>query len=229
MTTAAALAASPLWYAARAGGTIALLLLTATVALGTAIGGRAAPRRVGRFEISLLHRNLALLTLAFLAVHIATAVLDPYAGLRWADTVVPFAAAYRPLWLGLGTVALDLLLAVAITSALRLRIGRRTWKAVHRLTYAAWPVGLFHAVGTGTDTRLPLQLWLYAGCLATVAAATGWRLHRAGPAHRAARLSAGLLVAAVPVLATAFLATGPLRPGWSHQAALSFTAVVGVR
>ncbi|MFD0274187.1 ferric reductase-like transmembrane domain-containing protein [Kitasatospora sp. NPDC127111] len=230
MTTTTTLAASPLWYASRAGGTIALLLLTTTVALGIAVGGKTAPHRVGRFEIGLLHRNLAVLSLAFLALHIATTVIDPYAHLTWADAVLPFGAAYRPLWLGLGTVALDLLLAVAITSALRLRIGRRTWKAVHWLAYAAWPIGLFHAAGTGTDTRMPLQLWLYATCLATVAAATGWRLHRAGPGHRAARLGAALLVAAVPVLATAFLATGPLQPGWSQRAAIhTLTALEGAR
>ncbi|MEU8510930.1 ferric reductase-like transmembrane domain-containing protein [Kitasatospora sp. NPDC048722] len=229
MTTATALAANPLWYASRAGGTVALLLLTATVALGIAVGGRARPRRIGRFEIGLLHRNLAVLTLAFLGLHIGTAIIDPYVSLSWATAVVPFGAAYRPLWLGLGTVAFDLLLAVAITSALRLRIGRASWKAVHWLAYAAWPVGLLHAVGTGTDTRLPLQLWLYAFCLVTVTAAAGWRLHRAGPARRALRVSAGLLVAAVPVLTTTFLAAGPLQPGWSHRAALSLTALGGIR
>ncbi|MFD8706404.1 hypothetical protein ACFV1W_27995 [Kitasatospora sp. NPDC059648] len=92
------------------------------------------------------------------------------------------------------------------------------------------PVGLFHAAGTGTDTRLPPQLWLYAVCLAAVAAAAGWRLYRAGPGHIAARLSAGLLVVAVPLPATAFLATGPLQPGWSHRAAaLSVTVLGGIR
>ncbi|MER5642298.1 ferric reductase-like transmembrane domain-containing protein [Kitasatospora sp. NPDC002227] len=230
MTTAAALAANPLWYATRAGGTIALVLLTATVALGIAVGGQAAPRIVGRFEVGLLHRNLAALSLAFLGLHIATAAVDPYTHLGWTVAVVPFTSSYRPLWLGLGTVAFDLLLAVAITSALRLRLGRRRWKAVHWLAYAAWPVGLFHALGTGTDTRLPFQLWLYATCLATVAAAAGWRLHRAGPGHRAARLGGGLLVGAVPVSVTAFLASGPLRAGWSHSAAaLTLAALGGLR
>ncbi|MFJ9841610.1 ferric reductase-like transmembrane domain-containing protein [Kitasatospora sp. NPDC101155] len=230
MTTATALAASPLWYASRAGGTIALLLMTATVALGIAVSGKARPHRIGRFEIGLLHRNLAVLTLAFLALHITTAITDPYVHLSWATAIIPFDASYRPLWLGLGTVALDLLLAVAITSALRLRLGQRRWKTVHWLAYAAWPIGLFHAAGTGSDTRLPLQLWLYAACLAAVAAAAGWRLYRAGPGHIAARLSAGLLVTAVPLLATAFLATGPLQPGWSHRAAaLSVTALGGIR
>lgn len=219
MMTALALTGSPLWYANRAGGTLTLILLTATVVLGVVSGGRAAPRRIGRFEVGLLHRNLSLLTLAFLVVHVVTAVLDPFVHLGWAVSVVPFGAPYRPLWLGLGTAALDLLLAVLVTSALRHRLGVRRWKAVHWLAYAAWPLALFHGAGTGTDTRLPLQLWLYAACLASVVAAVWWRLLKAGPGRIAGRLVAAVAATAVPVVLTAFLAAGPLQPGWAQRAA----------
>ncbi|MFE1749656.1 ferric reductase-like transmembrane domain-containing protein [Streptomyces anandii] len=217
--TTLALAGSPLWYAGRASGTLALVLLTATVALGIATGGRAAPRRIGRFGIGLLHRNLSLLTSAFLTLHVATAVLDPFVGLGWAVAVVPFGAPYRPLWLGLGTAALDLLLAVLVTSALRQRLGVRRWKTVHWLAYAAWPLALFHGVGTGTDTRLPLQLWLHAGCLGVVLAAVWWRLAMAGPGRVTGRLLGATAAVAVPVVLGAFLATGPLQPGWAQRAA----------
>ncbi|MGW4561109.1 ferric reductase-like transmembrane domain-containing protein [Streptomyces sp. NPDC004561] len=209
---------SPLWYATRAGGTVALVLLTATVALGIAVGGRYTPRRLARFEVSALHRNLSVLTLAFLVLHIVTAILDTFVHLGWLVAVVPFTSSYRPLWLGLGTVAFDLLLAVAATSAVRLRMGQRWWKAVHWLAYGAWPIALFHAAGTGTDTRLTLQLALYAVCLALVVAAVWWRLFRAGPGRLAARLWAGATVAAVSVALTAFLGSGPLQPGWAHRA-----------
>lgn len=217
--TTQALTGSPLWYASRAGGTLTLILLTATVVLGIASGGRAAPRRIGRFEIGLLHRNLSLLTLVFLAVHVVTAVLDPFVHLGWAVAVVPFGASYRPLWLGLGTASLDLLFAVLVTSAFRSRLGVRSWKAVHRLAYAAWPLALFHGVGAGTDTRLPLQLWLYAGCSAAAAGAVGWRLAKAGPGRLAGRLAGAVAATAVPVVLTAFLAAGPLQPGWAQRAA----------
>nr|WSY53845.1 ferric reductase-like transmembrane domain-containing protein [Streptomyces sp. NBC_00886] len=210
---------SPLWYATRAGGTVSLVLLTATVALGIATAGRYAPVRLGRFEVSALHRNLSLLTLAFLGMHIVTAIADSYAHLTWPTAFVPFVASYRPLWVGLGAVALDLLLAVAVTSAVRGRLGLRRWKAVHWLAYASWPVALFHAAGTGTDTRLGPQLVLYAGCLLTVVAAVCWRLVRAaGPrAVRVRRWVTAALVL-VPVALVAFLAVGPLRPGWAHRA-----------
>ncbi len=222
MTGYAQLAAagpSPLWYATRAAGTMALLLLTGAVALGVATAGRYAPVRVARFELGSLHRNLSVLALVFLAVHITTAVADSFVHLGWLVALVPFGASYRPLWLGLGTAAFDLLLAVALTSAVRLRIGRRWWKAVHWTSYAAWPLALFHALGTGSDTRSPLQLTLYAVCLAAVVAAVGWRLHRARPGHLAVRVLAGAGTVALCVLLTAFTAVGPLRHGWAQRAA----------
>ncbi|MFJ6837407.1 ferric reductase-like transmembrane domain-containing protein [Streptomyces sp. NPDC091209] len=209
---------SPLWYATRAGGTVSLVLLTATVALGVAAAGRYAPVRLGRFEVSALHRNLSLLTLAFLGLHIVTAITDGYAHLTWPTAFLPFIASYRPLWVGLGAVALDLLLAVAVTSAVRGRLGRRRWKAVHWLAYAAWPVALFHAAGTGTDTRLSPQLALYAACLLTVVAAVWWRLVRAGTQADRVRRWATAALLLVPATLVAFLAAGPLRPGWAHRA-----------
>lgn len=225
---------NPLWYATRAGGTIALLLLTASVVLGIAVAGQAPARpsvgsRVSRFEVGLLHRNLSLLALMFLLTHIITAVIDPYVHLGWTVAVIPFLAQYRPPWLGLGTVAFDLIAAILITSALRFRLGRRRWKAVHALAYAAWLVAIVHALGTGTDTRLVPQLWLYATCIAAVTAATCWRLWRAGPGHAARRLTAALATLAIPVLITAFLAHGPLQPGWSKRAALPLTSSGSIR
>lgn len=196
LTAAADGAVNPLWYASRAGGTVALLLLTASVVLGVAVAGETPAQpadrpRIARFEIGLLHRNLALLATAFLLVHILTAVTDPFVRLGWAITIVPFAATYRPLWLGLGTVAFDLLIAVLITSALRLRLGRRRWKTVHGVAYGAWLAAIVHAVGTGTDTGTPLQLGLYGACVAATCGAAGWRLWRVVKGRRGRGFAAG--------------------------------------
>ena len=217
-TQLAAGGTSPLWYATRAGGTVALLLLTASVALGIAVGGRYAPRRMARFELTTLHRNLSVLTLVFLGLHIVTAIADSFVSLSWLTAIVPFTSSYRMLWLGLGTVAFDLMLAVALTSAVRLRMGHRRWKAVHWLAYAAWPVAVFHAAGTGTDTKLPLQLLLYAVCLAAVVAGVWWRLYRAGPGRTGARLWGGVAAGVIPLVLAVFLVSGPLQSGWAHRA-----------
>src|SRR5581483_7783042 len=111
-----------LWFASRATGLVALPLLTVSLVLGIVGAGRAASPRWPRFALAALHRNISLLSVLFLAVHISTAIIDPYAGIGWLDAVVPFVSVYHPFWLGLGAVALDLMLALVISSLLRPRI-----------------------------------------------------------------------------------------------------------
>jgi predicted ferric reductase len=165
-----------LWYTARATGLVALLLLTATMVWGMLGSARSAPARWPRFTVTLFHRNLSLLTLAFLAVHIGSSVIDRYAGIGWLDAIIPFRSVYRPLWLGLGAIAFDLLLALVVTSLLRTRINVRWWRAVHWAAYLCWPVALVHAVGIGTDSRGGWPLIITAGCFAAVAIAGLYRL-----------------------------------------------------
>ena len=93
----------------------------------------------------------------FLAVHIVTAVLDSFAPISLLDAVIPFAGSYRPLWLGLGAVAFDLLLAVDDHQPARERLGHRAWRAVHWLAYACWPLAVVHGLGTGSDVH---QAWM---------------------------------------------------------------------
>ncbi|BCY11603.1 ferric reductase-like transmembrane domain-containing protein [Actinoplanes sp. L3-i22] len=165
-----------LWYFARGSGVVSLVLLTVVVALG--VGTRSGRPAFGlpRFAVSLLHRNAALLAVLFLTGHVLSLLFDPYAQLRFFDLFVPFAGSYRPVWLGLGTLGLDLVLALVATSLLRHRIGVRAWRAVHWLAYLCWPVALTHGLGTGTD-RGTWWLWtLSLGCAAVVAAAVVWRL-----------------------------------------------------
>ncbi len=162
-----------LWYASRGTGLVSLLLVTAATVVGILSSSRVATPRWPRSVVASLHRNLSLLTLVLLAVHISTAIIDPYAGIRWLDAVVPFFSVYQPFWLGLGAVALDLMLAVIVTSLLRTRLSLSTWRAVHLTSYAMWPLVLLHGLGNGGTDRH--QLWvlsLYVGCaLAVVAAA----------------------------------------------------------
>jgi hypothetical protein len=129
---------SPLWYATRATGVMALVLLTAAVVLGVAGTARLATPRWPRVITARLHRNLSLLAVAFVAAHVLTTELDPFAPVGWVSAVVPFASSYRTFWLGLGTVAFDMLLAVVVTSMLRARLGYRAWRAVHWLGYTCW-------------------------------------------------------------------------------------------
>jgi methionine sulfoxide reductase heme-binding subunit len=176
--TSAVLTTRTLWYLARGTGVVSLVLLTAIVVLGIGAHTSTGARTIPRFATALLHRNLSLLVLVFLAIHIASSVLDPYAAISWTDAVIPLRAGYRPLWLGLGAVAFDLLLALAITSLLRARIGLRAWRSIHWLAYACWPVALVHALGTGTDVRSSWFPWVAGASAALVAGAAGWRIAR---------------------------------------------------
>jgi sulfoxide reductase heme-binding subunit YedZ len=129
-----------------------------------------------RFAVAAVHRNASLTAVVFLLIHVASLYFDPYAQLRLLDLVVPFAGAYRPLWLGLGTVGLDLIVALVVTSLLRHRIGVRTWRAVHWLAYLSWPVALSHALGNGTDNGSWWLRTLAAACTLAVLGAVGWRV-----------------------------------------------------
>ena len=209
--------ARELWYLTRGTGVVALLLLTASVLLGvtTTLGLRL--RRWPRFAVAGMHRNLTLLAIAFVAVHVVTTVADGYAPIRLVDAVVPFVSAYRPVWLGLGAVAFDLLLALVVTSLLRVRIGARVWRSVHWLAYACWPIALVHALGTGSDPRTPWLAAVAVGSLAVVVVAVIARLGLvAGPPR--ARVAGLVAAIVVPVLVLGWYRSGPLTSGWAHRA-----------
>jgi sulfoxide reductase heme-binding subunit YedZ len=163
------------WYVARGTGITALGLLTLVLVLGV-LSRRGAPLPgLPRFVTAGLHRNAALLAVAFLAVHVATVVADPYAMTGIADVVVPFLSGYRPWWVGLGTVALDLLLALVISSVLRHRLSDRAWRTVHAAAYLCWPSAVVHGIGAGTDRTELWSLAVTALCVAAVGSAAVWR------------------------------------------------------
>ncbi len=174
MTTATATAA--LWYLGRGSGVVSLVLLSLVVVLGIATRSGRVLAGLPRFAVSAVHRNAGLLSVVFLAVHVGTLLFDPYAQLRLVDLVLPFAGSYRPLWLGLGTLGLDLVVALVATSVLRARIGHRAWRGIHWLAYGAWPLAMLHGIGTGSDTGTPWMTAVAAVCAATVAATLSWRV-----------------------------------------------------
>jgi|HubBroStandDraft_1064217.scaffolds.fasta_scaffold10533_1 sulfoxide reductase heme-binding subunit YedZ len=165
-----------LWYASRATGVVSLILLTTVMVLGLLVSRQRRLPGLPRFGVVSLHRYLSLLAVGFLAVHVLTAVADTYVSIPLAAAIVPFTSAYKPLWLGLGAVSADLMIAVIATSLVRARIGRRGWRTVHWLAYLSWPVAIAHGIGSGPDLRGGLLLGLTIASVATVCAAIAWRL-----------------------------------------------------
>jgi DMSO/TMAO reductase YedYZ heme-binding membrane subunit len=203
-----------LWYLSRGTGVVSLLLLTAVLVLGVAGSLRARPRVL----LAGLHRNLPLLAIAFVTAHVLTTVADSYAPIGVKDAILPFLSPYRPVWLGLGTVAFDLLLALVATSLLRARLGLRSWRAVHWLAYVSWPVALVHGLGTGTDGKSSWLLLLTVACTLAVAAAVVLRVVLTPGVEGRRRLVALGAVPAVLLVLFIWAKTGPLQRGWALRA-----------
>jgi predicted ferric reductase len=216
--TLAAAGPSIYWYLTRSTGAVALLLLTFAIALGVIDVQRWSTPRWPRFVLDSLHRNVSLLAMAFLVLHILTSVLDSFAPISLTDAFIPFVGSYRPFWLGLGAVAFDLLLAVTITSLMRQRMGFATWRAIHWLTYASWPIALLHGFGTGSDVKG--GVWLLAlsvGCLAVVVAAVLARVLSGWPQNLPLRGAALGGAGVFSLFLLLWLPGGPLGSEWARR------------
>lgn len=182
-----------LWYASRSTGIICLVLMTVVMVLGALVNRQGRLPGLPKFAVTGLHRNLSLLSVAFLAVHVITAVADPFVTIGIASIVVPLASPYRVVWIGLGAVSLDLMAALVVTSLARARIGRRTWRAVHWLAYLSWPAALVHSIGSSGDLQSGPLLVLAVACTVAVAAALAWRAATTARSVPRARRSAAVL------------------------------------
>jgi sulfoxide reductase heme-binding subunit YedZ len=217
LTGAASISPSAFWYLTRGSGIVTLVLLTVSVSLGVLTSVRWRSKGLPRFVVAGLHRNVTLLAVVFLAIHVSTTIIDGYTPIGLRDAFIPFLSPYRPIWLGLGALSSDLLAAVVVTSLLRARLGFRTWRTVHWLAYATWPLALIHSLGTGSDARFGWMAALGLGC---VAAVTFSVLLRAGYGEGTARVRTGAVIAAVlvPVGLIVWYQGGPAQHGWAARA-----------
>jgi len=165
-----------LWYATRASGIVALILLTLTMVLGLVTTSRARARNWPGFAQQEFHRRVSITAVVFVAIHVLTSILDTYVHIGWFAIVVPFISPYSSFWVGLGAIALDLMLAVFVSSLLRAHLKPATWRGIHWLAYASWPVALAHTFGLGTDSREQWVIVLGALCALAVGLALVWRL-----------------------------------------------------
>lgn len=205
------------WFLTRGTGAVALVLLTVSVVIGVLGTLRVSGVRWPRFAIEAVHRDVSLLVIVVLVVHIITSALDSFAPIALTAAVIPFVSSYRPVWLGLGALSFDLLIAVVVTSLVRRRLGYGRWRLVHWLAYASWPVAVLHGLGTGSDTKLWWMLALTATCVTAVAAAAFVRLARAEQPPPGVRAPGVALSVLVPVGLAVFTAAGPLQSGWARR------------
>jgi sulfoxide reductase heme-binding subunit YedZ len=213
----AAAGPSVYWYLTRSTGAVALVLLTLAIALGVVDVRRWSTPRWPRFVVDSLHRNVSLLAMAFLVLHIITSVLDSFAPISLIDAVIPFGGTYRAFWLGLGAISFDLLIAVTITSLLRRRMGFAAWRTIHWLTYASWPIALLHGFGTGSDVKSTWMLALSVGCVGIVGAAMLTRVLGGWPANLRLRGAALGGAGVFSLFLVLWLPSGPLGSEWARR------------
>lgn len=164
-----------LWFLSRGTGVVTVVLLTFVVGLGVVTAGRRRPHGESATVVMGLHRWLSLGMLVFLATHIVTAIADGYVPIGWLAVVVPFTSPYQTLLIGLGTLGVDLLVAVMVTSYLRHRIPERRWRAVHWLSYAMWLVAIVHGFTMGSSDQPGLRL-VSLGCAVVGGLLVSWRV-----------------------------------------------------
>jgi sulfoxide reductase heme-binding subunit YedZ len=216
---ASAIGPSAYWYLSRATGAVALLLLTVSVVLGILGSMRfSSGPRWPRFAIDSLHRDTSLLVIVLIVLHVITSVLDGFAPIKLTDAIIPFATPYRPLWMGIGALSFDLLIALVVTSLLRKRLGYRSWRAIHWLAYASWPIAVLHGLGSGTDAKTWWMLLLTIACVAAVVIAALARIARADPSRSGLRAGTAALAVATPLGIAIFALAGPLQHGWAKRA-----------
>lgn len=207
------LTSSPVdWYAARAGGVIAYVLLSAVVALGLSMTSKKSLRRWPRFALEDVHRFGGLLVGSFIAIHIAAVAIDSYLPFSPASLVIPLVARYRPVWTGLGIVAAELLLALAFTNHYRnTRIAYQVWRRAHYVNFVVWSAATLHGLGSGTDRSTAWLLAIYAIAVSTVCGLTAWRVLRLRSQSVWLLRVAPFVAAATAIALVGGLALGPLR------------------
>jgi methionine sulfoxide reductase heme-binding subunit len=202
-----------IWYAARASGVAAYVVLSVVVSLGIGLGGKAQSRRWPRFSVEEIHRFGGLLVGSLIGIHVLAIAADSFLPFSLTQLLVPFTSRYRPLWTGLGIAAAEILLALAITNHYRRRLPYGVWRKAHYLNFAVWTLASLHGLMAGTDRGATWLAILYGVCVAIVVMLLFWRF--GGHVLRSPRVAtAGL----VTVVALPLLIMGPLRhspPAWN--------------
>jgi sulfoxide reductase heme-binding subunit YedZ len=142
------------WITSRAPGGAALLLASASVAVGLTIGSRSSSAPNKR-DLRAVHEALSLTCLAMVAIHGLALLGDSYLSPGLAGIAIPLAGFYRPLWTALGIVAGYGLAILGLSYYVRDRIGAARWRRAHRLTAVFWLAAIAHTIGAGSDAAEP--------------------------------------------------------------------------
>ncbi len=163
------------WILARATGLTAYVLLTVSMLAGLVLKSRPLGRRLKAASVMDTHRFLTLLAVGAIALHGLTLVLDTTVPIGLGALLVPGLSPYRPVAVGLGVAAAELMVLVIASFSLRKHIGQKAWRRLHWATYGIFALATAHGLAAGTDSSRPWAFGLYLGAVFAVATATAWR------------------------------------------------------
>lgn len=209
---------SPLWYISRSAGFVGLALLGVIGILGMITAGNFHFGRGSRFVAPEVHRSLSLLAIVILAIHVGAAVLDKYSRIGLKDVFIPFVSQYRPIWIGIGAIAVDLGIAVLVTSFLRIKMGYKSWKVVHWLTYPIFALSIVHGLGSGSDSPILLGKIVYLAVGGVLLAGILMRLSVAGSFSKARKTATLIAIIATTAVVVSWSIVGPFTPSWPVRA-----------
>ena len=145
------------WITSRAAGGAAMLLASASVAVGLMMSSKR--KSANKRDLRAIHEALSLITLAMVALHGLSLLGDSFFHPGLSGIAIPFVGSYRPIWTGIGIIAGYGLAVLGLTYYLRDRIGAARWRRVHRLTAVFWLAAIVHTIGAGSDSA---QIWFLA-------------------------------------------------------------------
>jgi methionine sulfoxide reductase heme-binding subunit len=175
------------WELARASGLAAYAALCIAVLTGLAPRTRALSFLAQNRAVRALHDWTPWIIIPAALTHVVALLLDATAQISLVSVFVPFQTSYGQLAIGLGTISLDLLIVVLVTTWMRRSMSNGAWQFFHRLSYVGFVAMFLHAVMSGTDLASPVISVL------TWAAALGvayYALERAGKSLGMARAHA---------------------------------------
>src|SRR5438094_9547544 len=123
-----------LWEVARASGLAAYVALCIAVLTGLAPRTQALGFLATNRAVRALHDWSPWIVLPAAITHVVALLLDATARISLVDLVVPFQTSYGQLAIGLGTISLDLVVIVSVTTCLRRAQSRSGCQWLHRLT-----------------------------------------------------------------------------------------------
>ena len=211
------------WYAARAGGVVAYILLTSVVLLGLSLAGKRKLKIWPRFAVEDVHRFGGILMGTFVGIHVLAIAIDAYLPFSIPSLIFPLVSSYKPLWVGLGIVSAELLIALAVTNHYRRRLSYRFWRRMHYLNFVVWGAATVHLLGSGTDRSSWWLLTITAVSVALVCGVTVLRVLRFKPAREPILRWAPAAAAAVSVVLVLALGLGAFRSHSKPWNASSFT------